>query len=157
MLTICGSARFAISCRSPPSARIKYNILIKWYLSFSKHFYFFFKKHILQISSDLYFILPDPPNLQEIAKHADNQHFHYSHPKPTPNGASLVFMLRCAAQKNGASLVFTLRCAAQKNGASLVFTLRWLRKKMVLRSSSCCAAHKKMVLRKKLCLLTADF
>ena len=70
------------------------------------------------------------------------------------NGASLVFMLRCAAQKNGASLVFTLRCAAQKkwcfaslhatlrcakercfaslhatlrcakNGASLVFTLR---------------------------------
>ena len=93
------------------------------------YFYFFFKKHILQISSDLYFILPDPPNLQEIAKHADNQHFHYSHPKPTPNGASLVFMLRSAAHK-----------------------------KMVLRSSSRYAAlRKRKVLRKILCLLTADF
>ena len=77
----------------------------------------------------LYFILADGGDLQEIAKHADNQHFHYSHPKPTPNGALLVFTLRCAAQKKWcfASLHATLRCA----------------KKMVLRSSSCCAAQKK--------------
>ena len=115
---------FAISCRSPQSVRIKYNLLNNRCIAFLNFAINFFLNHILQIYSDLYFILPDPPNLQEIAKHADNQHFHYSHPKPTPNGASLVFTLRCAAQKNGASLVFMLRSAAQKNGASLVFTLR---------------------------------
>ena len=122
------------------------------------YFYFFFKKHILQISCDLYFILPDPPDLQEIAKHADNQHFHYSHPKPTPNGASLVFTLRWLRKKM--VLRSSSRYAALHKRMVLRSSSRYaaLRKRMVLRSSSRYAAlRKRMVLRKKLCLLTADF
>ena len=45
------------------------------------YFKFLLLKVIMQKYNDLYFILPDPPNLQEIAKRADNQHFRYTQPK----------------------------------------------------------------------------
>ena len=54
------------------------------------YFKFLLLKVIMQKYNDLYFILPDPPNLQEIAKRADNQYFRYSRPKPAQKGASQV-------------------------------------------------------------------
>ena len=70
---------------------------------------------MLQKNNDLYFILPDPPNLQEIAKRTDNQHFRYTQPKYAQN------VLRKSS------------CSAA------------LRKILVLRKSSCSATLRKIV------------
>ncbi len=61
----------AISCRLPQSARIKYNLQIDRDITYLNYFIFLLKKAIVQINNNLYFILADPPILQEIAKRVD--------------------------------------------------------------------------------------
>ena len=115
---------FAISCRSPQSVRIKYNLLNNRRIAFLNFAINFFLNHILQIYSDLYFILPDPPNLQEIAKRTDNQHFRYTQPK--------------YAQK-------VLRTSSSSAVLRTSSSSATLRKILVLRTSSSSAALRKIV------------
>ncbi len=44
------------------------------------YFIFLVKSCIMQINNDLYFILADPPILQEIAKRAQYQHYNICSP-----------------------------------------------------------------------------
>ena len=44
------------------------------------YFIFLVKSCIMQINNDIYFILADPPILQEIAKHAQYQHYNICSP-----------------------------------------------------------------------------
>ena len=53
------------------SARIKYNLQIDRDITYLNYFIFLLKKAIVQINNNLYFILADPPILQEIAKRVD--------------------------------------------------------------------------------------
>ena len=130
MLNACGLVCFAISCRSPQSVRIKYNLLNNRCIAFLNFAINFFLNHILQIYSDLYFILPDPTNLQEIAKRTDNQHFRYTQ----PNYAQKV--LRTSSCSATLRKIVVLRTSSSSAA---------LRKIVVLRTSSCSASLRKIL------------
>ena len=122
---------FAISCRSPQSARIKHNLLNNRCIAFLNFAINFFLNHILQIYSDLYFILPDPPQSAGNRKTHRQSALSLYATKVRSKGASHVFMLRYASQNIGASQVFMLRYASQNIGASQVFMLRYASQNIV--------------------------
>ena len=116
---------FAISCRSPQSVRIKYNLLNNrciTFLNFCKQF--LFKSYIADIQWLILYSARSPQSAGNRKTHRQSVLSLYA-AKVRSKGASHVFMLRYASQNIGASHVFKLSCASQNIGASHVFKLRF--------------------------------